>query len=99
MNKLLTTTGALATRGRTLKARVATLRADVKALNAKVTASQPTDAYMVLVEGECDQICGTKREADKEARDLRSMGHGRVVVRHFATWREAEAHEDKLRGY
>lgn len=56
-----------------------------------------TPAFMVLCDGECDQICGTKREALLEAADLRKMGFDSVKVKGFKTWAEAHTYEDMLR--
>lgn len=58
-------------------------------------AQQP--AFMVICEGQCDQICGTKQEAMREAQDLRQMGFEEVRVKGFKTWQDAHDHEDKLR--
>lgn len=54
-------------------------------------------AFMVICEDECDQICGTKAEAQSEARDLRKMGFENVRVKGFKTWHEAHQYEDELR--
>ena len=53
-------------------------------------------AFMVICDGACDQICSTKREATKEAADLRKMGFEKVQVKSFETWADAHAYEDKL---
>jgi hypothetical protein len=58
-------------------------------------------AFAVLAErpaAEVDQIVGTRREADKEVRDLKKMGFEDAYVKPFATWAEAEAYADKLKG-
>lgn len=55
-------------------------------------------AFMVICNGECDQICGTKQEAMREAADLRKMGHEEVRVKGFKSWQDAHDYEDKLRG-
>ena len=56
-------------------------------------------AFMVICDGQCDQICGTMAEAKREAKDIRAMGFDHVVrVKAFATWADAHADEDKLRG-
>lgn len=60
---------------------------------------QATKAYMLLNDGECDQICGSEKEAKREKKDLISLGCENVKIKKFATWAEAEAFEDKLRGY
>lgn len=55
---------------------------------------------MVIVNGEVDAIWDTKAQADRERRELqRDLYCANVRVRHFKTWREAEDHADKLRGY
>lgn len=54
-------------------------------------------AFMVICDGDCDQICGTKAEATREASDLRKMGLENVKVKAFKTWQEAHAYEDMLR--
>lgn len=56
-------------------------------------------AFMVIVDGRCDQICGTEGEAKREVRDLKKMDCGKVTMKPFATWAEAHAYEDKLNGY
>ena len=42
----------------------------------------PEKAYIILVEGDVDQVCETQKDATRETRDLRAMGvgHVRVVV-------------------
>ena len=54
-------------------------------------------AFMVICDGDCDQICGTKAEAAREASDLRKMGHDGVRVKSFKTWKDAHDYEDMLR--
>jgi hypothetical protein len=54
-------------------------------------------AFMLINDGECDQICGTRAEAEREKRDLKNLGCGNVRIKEFPTWAEAEAFEDKLR--
>lgn len=63
------------------------------------TEHMASPAFMVICDGACDQICGTKAEAQREARDLKRMGFEGVKVRAFTTWADAHAYEDKLRGY
>ena len=53
-------------------------------------------AFMVLVDGACDQICGSEAEAKREVRDLKKMDCGKVTMKAFATWADAHAYEDKL---
>lgn len=53
-------------------------------------------AFMVICDGDCDQICGSKAEAQREAKDLKKMGFDKVTVKAFATWAEAHAFEDRL---
>lgn len=55
-------------------------------------------AFMVICDGQCDQICGTMAEAKREAKDLRGMGFDSVKVKAFDTWADAHAYEDALRG-
>jgi hypothetical protein len=66
-------------------------------MNAQ-TATAP-QAFVILVDGSVDQICGSLREARKEKKDLERMDCGSVRIKPFATWQEAEAFEDKTRGY
>lgn len=54
--------------------------------------------YMLITEDGCDQIVETKAIANREAHDLHAMGCT-VRVKEFPGWTEAEAYEDKLRGY
>lgn len=51
------------------------------------------------VDLEVDQICETKEQAEREAKDLRAMGIDNVRIRPFADWEAAERYEDKVRGY
>jgi hypothetical protein len=53
-------------------------------------------AFVVVCDGAVDQICGSKAEANREAKDLRKMGFDKVTVKSFATWAEAHAFEDKI---
>ena len=54
--------------------------------------------YVIIADGEFDQVCTTKRSADKEKRDLTKMGCA-VKVREVADWAAANALEEKMRGY
>lgn len=54
-------------------------------------------AFMVICDGECDQICGTMDEAKRELKDLKAMGFAKVSIKAFDTWQEAHEHEDWLR--
>lgn len=57
-------------------------------------------AWVVLSAArEVDQIVGSEREAKREVRDLKAMGFERAKFAVFASWAEAEAFEDKCRGY
>lgn len=55
-------------------------------------------AFMVICDDCCDQICGSKAEAEREKADLIRMGFERrsVKVKSFATWQEAHAYEDQM---
>jgi hypothetical protein len=55
--------------------------------------------YMLLVEGDCDQIVETKAIANRERRDLIDLGCDNVKIREFPSWEAAEAYESKLRGW
>lgn len=54
--------------------------------------------YVIITEDGIDQIVEGKAQCNKEVMDLRAMGCT-VKVKAFATWKEAEAFEDKMRGY
>lgn len=54
--------------------------------------------YMILVDGDCDQIVETRAIAEREKRDLINMGCGPVRIREFPCWEAAEQYEDKLNG-
>lgn len=57
-------------------------------------------AYVVLSgPREVDQLVGTEREARREVRDLKAMGFDKARWIAFGSWAEAEAYEDKARGY
>lgn len=53
-------------------------------------------AFVVLCDGEVDQICGSKAEAQREVKDLKKMGFENVKMKAFASWAEAHAFEDKI---
>jgi hypothetical protein len=55
-------------------------------------------AFAIICDDNFDAIWDTKAQADREAKDLRKMGHV-VRIKAFATHADAEAYEDKLRGY
>lgn len=55
-------------------------------------------AFMVIADGDCDQICGSKEEAYRERKDLLKMGCDKVTVKAFTTWEHAHLYEDMLRG-
>ena len=59
---------------------------------------QGAHAWVIVADGEIDQIVGSEREAKREARDLREMGCT-VKVRQFDSWHAAEDYADKVRGY
>lgn len=60
--------------------------------------------FMLIADGECDQIVDDVAIAHKEKKDLEKLGCV-VKVRIFTggtkneAWAKAEAYEDKLRGY
>ncbi len=56
-------------------------------------------AFMLINDGECDQICGSEAEAKRERKDLISMGCDNVRIKRFENWADAEAFEDKMKGY
>jgi len=64
---------------------------------AQHLASGP--CWAVLVDGDIDQVCGTRADALRERKDLIAMDCGKVTVRRFETWADAHAYEDKRRGY
>jgi len=51
--------------------------------------------YVIIADGELDQVCETLLVAQREIHDLRVMGC-KVQVKQFATWNEVNAFEDKL---
>lgn len=57
-----------------------------------------TMIYVLIADGEVDQVCETKRDKDREVRDLRKMGC-HVIAHAFATWDSAQAFIDKKQGY
>lgn len=58
-----------------------------------------TAAWVIICDGDVDQICYSKREADKEVKDLGKMGFDNVKAKKFPTWAAAEEYADKKRGY
>lgn len=60
-------------------------------------ATTDAPAFVILADGDVDQICGAKGEAAREAADLRKMGFD-VRVKKFATWKEAQDYQDKHEG-
>lgn len=63
------------------------------------TATADLAAYVIMCDGDVDQICYSKREADKEVRDLKKMGFDRVSAKKFDSAWKAEEYADKKRGY
>lgn len=53
--------------------------------------------FVIICDGTFDQICEGEKSRDREKRDLKRMGFT-VKVKPVATWAEAEALEDKMRG-
>ena len=54
--------------------------------------------FMIMADGEPDQIVETREIAKREAKDLRDMGCN-VKVKPFPTWEAAYAFEDKFKAY
>lgn len=73
--------------------------------NFSSTPSAVPQAFVILTGKasehtlEVDGIEGTERGARKEVKDLKAMGFDDARFKPFATWAEAEAYEDKVRGY
>lgn len=61
--------------------------------------AQSVDVYVITVDGEVDQVGEGKANAAREVKDLKRMDCGKVQVKWFDNWADAEAYEDKLRGY
>lgn len=59
----------------------------------------PSKVWVILVDGHVDQLVDSQRICKRECADLRAMECGKVTVKEFAGWAEAEAFEDKKRGY
>ena len=62
------------------------------------------EVYMILADGDCDQIVEDLLIAKREKRDLEAMGcEVRIRIFRDATlqgaWQRAEAYQDKPRGY
>jgi hypothetical protein len=64
----------------------------------KTGKAEQRPAWVILADGDVDQICYSEREARREKRDLEAMGYA-VKIKAFATVAEAEQFEDKRRGY
>ena len=54
--------------------------------------------FVILADGEIDQIVEGTAAKSREVRDLRAMGCD-VSVKQFSSWADANAYEDKKRGY
>jgi hypothetical protein len=54
--------------------------------------------YVILCNGDFDGVWETKAQANREKRDLERMGN-EVRIKPVKDWAEAEALEDKMRGY
>lgn len=54
--------------------------------------------YVILCDGDVDQISDCPEATAQEKKDLLDMGF-EVTVKSFHSWEEAEAFEDKKRGY
>lgn len=50
-------------------------------------------AYILLVDGELDQVCETRQDAEAEAKELRKFGRVKIVV---CPWAEQDATIDRL---
>ena len=50
-------------------------------------------AWMLIADGEIDQICDSEAEAKREAKDLRDLGC-EVKIKHFTSRALAEQYED-----
>lgn len=50
--------------------------------------------YMMIADGELDQVCETEATMRKEKRDLEKLGCA-VVVKRFESWDELTAYEAK----
>lgn len=54
--------------------------------------------FVIIADGECDQIVETTRDKQREMRDLRKMGCD-VSVKQFANMAAAGAYVDSKKGY
>lgn len=54
--------------------------------------------YCIIADGEFDQVCCSYLEAHRERRDLQAMGCT-VRIREVSSWDEANALEERMRGY
>ena len=54
--------------------------------------------WVILADGEVDQVVESTKAKQREMRDLRKMGCN-VSVKRFANWADAEAYMDSKRGY
>lgn len=55
--------------------------------------------YMILCDGDVDQIVETKAIAEREKKDLIKLGCDNVKIKIFPSWEAAEAYETKKRGW
>lgn len=51
--------------------------------------------YVIICDGNFDQVCESAKAMEREKRDLKRMGCT-VKVKPVATWSEANAIEDKM---
>lgn len=52
--------------------------------------------YVIIADGTFDQVCESKRDMERERKDLKKMGCT-VKVKPVNSWTEAEAIEDRMR--
>jgi len=54
-----------------------------------IALATPTHAYLIIADGDLDQVCETREDARREANDLRMMGCDIVV--HKCLWDDQNA--------
>ncbi|CAB4138773.1 hypothetical protein UFOVP344_45 [uncultured Caudovirales phage] len=67
-------------------------------VNEMPTTATQGPVFVILADGEIDQMVETQAIANREKRDLEKMGCT-VKIKKFEDWQQAEAFETKKRGW
>ena len=67
-------------------------------VNEMTTTAPKGPVFVIIADGDIDQMVETQAIANREKRDLEKMGCT-VKIKKFEDWQQAEAFEDKQRGW